>query len=348
MQLVRTFHAVGQGAFYTERFNDGYNNLYNVVYDCGTSNSQNYLTSAINNEFAEGTNIDYLFVSHFHKDHISGIDTLRTHCRINQIIIPVVSPEMIAEAVLYNYIENKNAHGSDDAFDKIMDIIKYCLDYGISVAQLNEQGELLNHIDPIVLSFQTTTSLVDKWIYIPYNPQHIPLSNILNELSDRDCTALVQAIQIHDFVAIGREIKQMNLQDLKDAYSAAFGNHHVYVMPVYSGPYSIEKQIDEKICLFTGDYDASDAQKVWNLKDPISNRWDTIGTLQVPHHGSRDNSCIDLYDNLSRVSVISSVGSSRYHHPHWETIQYICGRGKTQLQLVTNNQNLPYTKTFVL
>ena len=37
MKLIRTFHPVGHGAFYTERFYDeNVNNIANVVYDCGS------------------------------------------------------------------------------------------------------------------------------------------------------------------------------------------------------------------------------------------------------------------------------------------------------------------------
>lgn len=39
MIVVRTFHPVGQGAFYSERFyeEDCSSAKYNIVYDCGTS-----------------------------------------------------------------------------------------------------------------------------------------------------------------------------------------------------------------------------------------------------------------------------------------------------------------------
>ena len=36
MKLVRTFHPVGHGAFYTERFYDEHDqNIANIVFDCG-------------------------------------------------------------------------------------------------------------------------------------------------------------------------------------------------------------------------------------------------------------------------------------------------------------------------
>lgn len=71
IRLKRTFHAVGQGVFYTERFyDDNGNNSFNEVYDCGTSNSQTELVNKIHIEFAQDTKIDYLFISHFHHSRL--------------------------------------------------------------------------------------------------------------------------------------------------------------------------------------------------------------------------------------------------------------------------------------
>jgi hypothetical protein len=36
--MIRTFHSIGQGAFYTEKFDNG----FTVVYDCGGQNKKVY------------------------------------------------------------------------------------------------------------------------------------------------------------------------------------------------------------------------------------------------------------------------------------------------------------------
>ena len=91
MELKRTFHAIGQGAFYTERFYENKTNVFNVVYDCGTLNAQKNLVYQIHAEFAQRTEIEYLFISHFHKDHISGIKELDRYCSIKNYVVPVIS-----------------------------------------------------------------------------------------------------------------------------------------------------------------------------------------------------------------------------------------------------------------
>ena len=51
MKLIRTFHPVGHGAFYTERFYDeNGNNIANVVYDCGSKTISHH-DAVVNSEF---------------------------------------------------------------------------------------------------------------------------------------------------------------------------------------------------------------------------------------------------------------------------------------------------------
>ncbi len=72
MNIIRTFHPIGQGAFYTERFYDDQNQLqYTIVFDCGylweiTDREKKLVTHT----FDKNDTIDYLFISHLDKDHI--------------------------------------------------------------------------------------------------------------------------------------------------------------------------------------------------------------------------------------------------------------------------------------
>ena len=58
MKLIRTFHAVGHGAFYTERFYEKEINIANIVFDCGcyegpkSCNSRQYYERQINDIIA--------------------------------------------------------------------------------------------------------------------------------------------------------------------------------------------------------------------------------------------------------------------------------------------------------
>lgn len=95
IEMTRTFHPVGHGAFYTECFKCGKKDIYNIVYDCGCfeaakegQSEESYkkrIQSLINDQFSKSTKIDALFISHFHKDHIIGIDYLLKRCKVKRL-----------------------------------------------------------------------------------------------------------------------------------------------------------------------------------------------------------------------------------------------------------------------
>ena len=83
MKIIRTFHPVGQGAFYTEVFQDKDDTCFVVVYDCGTETGNRAMDKPLEDQITEfkrsiGSNpkIDILFISHFHADHINGLNSL--------------------------------------------------------------------------------------------------------------------------------------------------------------------------------------------------------------------------------------------------------------------------------
>ena len=90
--IQRFFHPIGQGAFYSER-HTSYN--INIVYDCGTTNpSSQAKQRVVNQSFRKDEIIHILFISHFDKDHISLIDTLKkTVQRIERVVIPLLYDE---------------------------------------------------------------------------------------------------------------------------------------------------------------------------------------------------------------------------------------------------------------
>ena len=72
MRVIRTIHPVGHGGFFTEELCDA-TECYNVVYDCGTRNGTMLLEREINKAFNRKQSVDLLFISHFDRDHVSGL-----------------------------------------------------------------------------------------------------------------------------------------------------------------------------------------------------------------------------------------------------------------------------------
>lgn len=116
MNLTRTFHPVGQGAFYSEEFRDkGGNCVFRVVYDCGSlkycrlqGNSDGSLLTRqdiknrVSGAFSDDHGIDVLFVSHLDDDHVNLISCLKPfeNQKIRTVILPLIADE---EYVLAGY-----------------------------------------------------------------------------------------------------------------------------------------------------------------------------------------------------------------------------------------------------
>jgi hypothetical protein len=90
LRMERIFHPVGQGAFYSEHFYYRGKRV-NVVYDCGTLRGKSLTDREIKKAFWDGETVDAVFISHLHKDHISGIPDLIKSCDVKRIFFPVLT-----------------------------------------------------------------------------------------------------------------------------------------------------------------------------------------------------------------------------------------------------------------
>ena len=125
MKVVRTFHPVGQGAFYSERFYDMVNPQakFNIVYDCGTSwGTITKAKKVVDLAFDKNDTIDYLFIWHLDYDHMSLVNTLTesVNKKVRIIVLPLVYKEEVRIPIGINYIAN---HQEAEVFlRRILDI----------------------------------------------------------------------------------------------------------------------------------------------------------------------------------------------------------------------------------
>ena len=70
-------------------------------------------------------------------------------------------------------------------------------------------------------------------------------------------------------------------------------------------------------CLFTGDFESNvtEMKNFYNTKQ----LWNSIQTIQVPHHGSKDNYSPDLYDCAS-CGFMSFGTKNQWKHPDKNTL----------------------------
>lgn len=85
------FWNVGQGLFSSGHIQMGNAPSFHWVYDCGTNSSQKLIQNAVQkyNQQENNADIDLLVLSHFDKDHISGVkELLKNGRKIKRWIVP--------------------------------------------------------------------------------------------------------------------------------------------------------------------------------------------------------------------------------------------------------------------
>jgi len=122
------FYPVGQGLFYSGSLFGG---NYNFVYDCGTESQQEYLNNAMELYIEELKRnageavIEFVVISHLHKDHFSGLYSLAKQARIKKLYLPYLgnTPSLIS-LVLANAIYNTNAEETNSYNDELFHFMR--------------------------------------------------------------------------------------------------------------------------------------------------------------------------------------------------------------------------------
>ncbi|MBS1712966.1 MAG: MBL fold metallo-hydrolase [Armatimonadetes bacterium] len=100
--VASRFHPVGQGLFYSAHFCSGTDRRFTYVFDCGTLSKQAWLAREIKGLGVplNGDRIDLLCISHFDRDHVSGVRRILADHGTRVIVMPYMSlAERLALAV---------------------------------------------------------------------------------------------------------------------------------------------------------------------------------------------------------------------------------------------------------
>ena len=349
--MERIFHPIGHGAFYTERFYEGGNKYpsFTTVYDCG-SFSYGQLKGIIDTTFKKGDKINLLFISHFHFDHISMVQHLKSRCDIDYIIVPILSLGTLVESLIHYAVIGTGSLLTQGILG-ILDDVYYHKDSSI-ISINGTDGGILKEINVSSIHDELngdTERILTNVIFRYKNWRYIPFVHI-----DKKANALLRKVQndphfsgidwnninIH---TIFDKIKGIDVDTLKDLYTSVYNDkHNSYSMPVYSGldckpqcHKGCHKQCEFVAfchinCLYMGDYDAKSKTSYDNLKEYYKDYWKRIGLIQVPHHGSEHNSDSNLYDP-NKLCIISSGRNDRYNHPDQATIDAIMKAGSIHM-----------------
>lgn len=337
--IQRFFHPVGQGAFYSER-HIAHN--INIVYDCGTTNpSSRAKQRVVSQSFRKEEVIHILFISHFDKDHISLIDTLKkTVQRIERVVIPLLHDEekiflsriyrALGEIRLANLVSNPNEFFGGET--QIITVRSGSQEgivgrESLNVSETHETVQEVSSGTPITLN-----DLIN-WAFIPFNHKYKERKKeFIDKLQEKDVD--ICKLKTDPKYILDADVKKT----IKDIYKDISGNINENSMFLYSGPLSLENSNihywrrrcwrddffwcnfdyythccnpHRVACLYTGD---GDLNKV-DVRTIYKKYWNLIGTIQIPHHGSLPSFDANFFCDRHFLCPISVGKNNNYGHP---------------------------------
>jgi len=418
----RIFYPVGQGAFYSETHKLG-DRTFTMVHDCGSSTlKKNEMEKIIKDAFEENSIIDVLFISHFHADHVNGIELLAKRCKIKLVIIPLITNE---EMVLVNAI-NLSVYGFDSTriferpeifFGKGVSFIGILQtdeeDLGnkervflsefneksqerseetdsrregenIKVATLDEKiterkpSGTLFYISNAVGEDVSNEDLTDCWRFIPFNyradermkkfkdellKHDLPIEEVVESRLFRDNKNVKEAY---------KDVKKAH-EVVKKAYKDICGGLNESSMILYSGkekndfidtyaPFFLhyfpktEKQRPVEVlswgesqsgCLYMGDINLNRDSIVADIKGKLGQHLNFVGTLQVPHHGSKHNFSADILLSNMFYAVFSYGKDNSYKHPSDEVLRQLLANDIFPLLVIEDSSSQVIQKRLV-
>jgi hypothetical protein len=376
--LQRTFHAVGHGAFYTERFyNSNRECVFTAVFDCGcyeamkkgfsAKDYEERINTCIHTAFQKEDKIDLLFISHLHRDHINGVAELLNHCKVERIVLPALEQSVVIEAILYNYIKYQEFNDNTSLF--IEELIRGQLD-GIKLTEVetitnvnnieihsidvNDVGKCLLH--GMYISVENL-----HWRYYPINVKSKESTSVIEKLSKEGVDILDDNNQV-DYTKIKDLVRNLGVEKCQKIYKDIFdSDHNSYSMVVFSIAERCNHRRCHRVChnvkvcnlacfencLYTGDFEANP-----NLPSPNKN-YETlksiytklgidfrkIGIVQVPHHGSEKNMNSELYHS-TKLCIISADSEDKYNHPNESVLHTIQCEQSVPIVITENKKTI--------
>lgn len=312
--------------------------------------------------------IDLLFLSHFHADHINGLDELKKHYRIRTVVLPKLTEEARILVKLENYLEyggfstalidNPQTYFGERTLiiqveaigdqgpvtgAENLDIVPIEVlpadqaDKPIIPPSIVNDPEEKTPTVPSGTPIRLRTKNTPFWEYLPYNYEFAGRRSEFLKLLEAvgiELTTLHTLEQVLD--------KQ---KPLTTAYRQLDGDLNENSLVVYSGPLTEEVQlvhkgishaywphfyhkVKEAGCLYLGDANLSVPFIVPDLQRRLAHQWSKIRTIQVPHHGAIKNFNPAIV-TAGMHAIISYGTTNSYGHPSTYVIGQLNRLGAT-------------------
>lgn len=355
--MLRQFLPVGQGAFYIEQFRI-HDQKLNVVYDCGSSTPGFDIKREIRSNFDEGEEIDIVFISHLHADHVNGLEYLMKYCHVRNIVFPLtLSEDRIILKI--DYLCGSKKHNAGDSVYSFINNPSWFIhnispETNIYVVNFENKENIdrrrdwygyveMDRVQVIQSGENVLERITDKhlfdteicWEYIPYNFRQDSLRESFYEtLSDKLGVVIdhnnigVYLEQWGDkrmqkiFLEAYRELnKDLNVNSMTLFSGSKNGKVLQMAVNLYDYEYFYRKySIKRNGCLYFGDYNANKKDRWEELEHCYKDYWDNIGCVQIPHHGSK-YSYNDELAEMDAIFIISAGKNNRFGHPHSAVIR---------------------------
>jgi len=369
MEVIRTFHPIGQGAFYSERHicDKG---EFNIVYDCGTewrNRGKVFFNNVVKQYYNQNEIIDILFISHFDYDHVSKIEILnKSVSNIKKVVLPLLyGSDKTILSLIFNLLGYKSIstliNNPQKFFGKDTEII--------FVKPSNTYNTPINDGDIVDIDKLQGNAEIDSgtklyslcnpcWVFIPFNWNYKnSLNTLINSLfSNFNITKLKNNPQY----SIDEIIKDIKLPKIKNgkkfqsSYDKLQGHINQNSMFLYSGPdrnyefngecktliykdsNSNEQANYKPACIYTGDGNLN----VVKIDKIYQAYWKHVGTVQIPHHGALSSFCNDFLKSKILICPISVGKESSYGHPSDRIIEEIALKGSCSIQITEDKWTL--------
>lgn len=389
IKFTRTAHAIGQGGFYSECFEINDKDKFRLVYDCGSetlvptskSNKTNF-KKIINSDLCKSANsrkndIDVLVVSHFHADHINGIEFLNP----KYIVIPLIDKKQLLMLWTYSVI-----HDIDFAIGLEADLReRFPQAQIIGVKQMedeeyhaNENSLNNNNYNHVIASHNplpkfALNSIDSFWEYRFYNPN---LNKFLHKFKNE---LAIKGLDFDKLQGFGSKTYiDIHRDDLKKIY-ASVGNVNEHSLLMYSNckdgaikNISFRNAFQSRTvnlpcshychlrwCMDCPPYSPGgfywgDIAVTDSLKSDLHKYLKTLPPvefIQIPHHGSHYNFKVSILDSsIYKVSrpllcVIQAGTINKYGHPSANVISKIIGHKEIPI-IVTEDRSSYFIQSF--
>ena len=309
ISCYRKQYAVGQGGLHLGKIyyvnNAKEKRTFAYLYDCGCSNGAHFIENSINEiiiklKYEYNLTGLYIYLSHAHSDHINGMTLLAQRLREFNIRSTIILPYMEdAEKIIVVGGQNNLNELSTSL---ILHPERFTNDF-VNVVYLDDEPSdnlYMNNYDDYLMT-PKMRNMSDKsaiifndpyaqWLLIPFYNRIKPclLDNIKNELN-------ILGVAIDNFLdrrfatrlrAIYREYKiDLNFSSLC----------------LYSGTLNKANHTHTG-WLHTGDINLLNDFSFDNFSNHYRDVQDNVRVMQIPHHGSRENSNSNSFDNFRNIN----------------------------------------------